>query len=107
MSVTTNHCYTATLSNHILCYLFRFLIVNQRLLNQWKDACTANNIVLPVKAITELKKRIKQSETNFDIGKAKLNLSQCSLDDKMVSFLQIFRLLIVTIGKRTLGKYDY
>lgn len=56
-----------------------------RLLNQWKESCDVNNIVLPAKAIAELKKRIKQSETHFDEGKSKLNLSNCMLDDKTVS----------------------
>lgn len=56
-----------------------------RLLNQWKESCDVNNIVLPTKAIAELKKRIKQSETHFDEGKSKLNLSNCMLDDKTVN----------------------
>ena len=59
-----------------------------RIRDGWVEKCEAANITLSAKVHKELKKRLETSAQK-DGGKPKLELSNCSIDDKQAKFLLI------------------
>ena len=59
----------------------------QRVRDVWTQYCAAENIEIPEKCKTELKKRIQSASSSNSGGKAKLEFKSCGLEDRHAKLL--------------------